>query len=363
MTAYLIVSESATSRRRTSRPALRALSLLSFLFTLGFTVPAARADAQAPTVIKLATLVPDGSVWHKVLRDMGDEWSRGTTHRVGLRIYPGGVAGDEPDMVRKMRIGQIHAAALTITGLADIDDAFNVFATPLMFDSYAELFYVLDKMEPVLRQRLEAKGFVLANWGHGGWVYFFSKQPIVTLADLKKAKMFAWAGDDRMVQSWKSSGFHPVALAATDILPGLNTGMIDLLPTTPLAANSLQWFRQVPYMANAGLGPLVGGLVVTKSAWNKISAADRAVIEKACTKAETRLMRDVPAQDSSSVREMQSRGLKVIDIKPAELASWRKVADEFAGMMRSNIVPPEIADLAMRERNAYRARHRSGGSR
>jgi TRAP-type C4-dicarboxylate transport system substrate-binding protein len=265
-------------------------------------------------------------------------------------------------MVRKMRVGQIQAAALTITGLADIDDAFNVFATPLMFDSYAELFYVLDRMEPMLKQRLEQKGFILTNWGHGGWVYFFSKQPIATMADLKKAKMFAWAGDDRMVQSWKSSGFQPVALAATDILPGLNTGMIDLLPTTPLAANVLQWFRQTPYMADAGLGPLVGGLVMTKQAWNKLSEADRVVMMKACKKAEVRLKKDVPAQDSSSVREMQTRGLKVITIKPAELAVWRKVADEFSGKMRGNIVPEDIVDLAMRERDAYR-RGSAGASR
>jgi len=360
MTRRFVNTEPRAARHARSH----VVGLVAVLLAAGamFLLPAHAAHAQT-TVVKLATLVPDGSVWHKVLRDMGDEWMRGTSGRVGLRIYPGGVAGDEPDMVRKMRIGQIQAAALTITGLADIDDAFNVFATPMMFDSYAELFYVLDKMEPVLKQRLEAKGFVLVNWGHGGWVYFFSKQPIASLVDLKKAKMFAWAGDDRMVQSWKSGGFHPVALAATDILPGLNTGMIDLLPTTPLAANSLQWFRQVPYMADAGLGPLVGGLVITKSGWNKISAADRAAVEKACQKAEARLMKDVPAQDSTSVREMQSRGLKVIPIKAAELQSWRKVADEFSAKMRGNIVPPEIADLALRERNAYRAARSAGASR
>ena len=336
-------------RRLLLRPALALLAMAAAA------LPFDAAHAQG-NVVKLATLVPDGSVWHKVLRDMGDEWKSGTSGRVSLRLYPGGVAGDEPDMVRKMRVGQIHAAALTITGLSDIDDAFNVFATPMMFDSYAELFYVLDRMEPVLKQRLEQKGFVLTNWGHGGWVYFFSKQPIASLADLKKAKMFAWAGDDRMVQSWKAQGFQPVALAATYILPGLNTGMIDLLPTTPLAANVLQWFRQTPYMADAGLGPLVGGLVVTKAAWNKISAADRAVLMKACDKAELRLEREVPAQDSASVREMRARGLKVVPVKPAELAAWRNLAIEFAGKMRGVIVPPDIADLALRERDAYRKR-------
>jgi TRAP-type C4-dicarboxylate transport system substrate-binding protein len=327
--------------------------LLMLAFAMLGPVPAAHAQA---TVIKLATLVPDGSVWHKVLRDMGDDWTRGTAGRVTLRIYPGGVAGDEPDMVRKMRIGQIQAAALTVAGLADIDDAFHVFAVPMMFDSYPELFAVLDRMQPVLKQRLDQKGFVLLNWGHGGWVYIFSKQPVASLAELKKTKMFVWAGDDRMVQAWKANGFQPVALAATDIMPGLNTGMIDALPTTPLAAASLQWFRQTPYMANAGLGPLVGGLVVTKQAWSRISEADRAAIMKACARAESRLTHNVPAQDSSSVREMQSRGLKVVTVKPADLAAWHKIAEEFSEQMRGAIVPAEMLDMAVRERDAYRKR-------
>jgi TRAP-type C4-dicarboxylate transport system substrate-binding protein len=235
-----------------------------------------------------------------------------------------------------------------------IDNSFEAFAVPMMFESYPELFYVLRKMEPELKKRLEAKGYVLLNWGHGGWVYFFSKQPITGLADLKKAKMFMWAGDDKMAQLWRTIGFQPVSLAATDILPGLQTGMIDALPTTPLAANSLQWFRATPYMANAGLGPLVGGLVVRKADWIKISEEDRAMIQKACLRAEKLLETQVPAQDSMSVGQMAQRGLKVMEVKPAEMAQWRATADDFSKRMRGTLVPVEIMDLALRERDAYR---------
>lgn len=355
MTQHPRTSAPAARATRTRR-ALGAAAALLLAWTTLF-LPAALAQGS---VIKLATLVPDGSVWHKVLREMGEDWSKRTGARVSLKIYPGGVAGDEPDMVRKMRIGQIQAAALTITGLAEIDDAFNVFAVPMMFDSYPELFHVLDRMEPVLKQRLEAKGFVLLNWGHGGWVYFFSKQPVASLADLKKSKMFVWAGDDRMVQVWKATGFQPVALAATDIMPGLSTGMIDALPTTPLAAASLQWFRQTPHMTDAGLGPLVGGLVITKAAWNKISEADRKALLAACQVTEARLTRDVPAQDSASVKEMQGRGLKVVRVPAAEMGAWRRVAQDFAGRMRGSIVPADVLEMATRERDAFRKRAAGG---
>jgi len=321
---------------------------------LALQAPAPRPASAQARVVKLATLVPEGSVWHKVLLDLGDDWSRGTGGRVSLKIYPGGVAGDEPDMVRKMRIGQIHAAALTVVGLADIDDAFMIFETPMLFESYDELFHVLDKMEPVLKKRLEAKGFVLLNWGHAGWLHFFTKDPVRTVEDLKKTKMFVPAGDDRMVQEWKNAGFHPVALAMTDILPGLQTGMIDALPLTPLGVLMLQWFRSTPNMLDVGLAPLVGGLVIQKRTWDKISPADQAAMLKACKRAESRLAAVIPDQDESAMEEMKKRGLTVNTPDAAAMKAWRALAQDFATRMRGQLVPAEILDMALRERDAYR---------
>jgi TRAP-type C4-dicarboxylate transport system substrate-binding protein len=331
-----------------------ALLVVAFLLL----PPPTPVGGQA-NVIRLATLVPDGSVWDRILREMGSEWSRSTEARVTLRIYPGGVAGDEPDIVRKMRIGQLQAAALTTAGLANIDPGFEMFGIPMFFDSYAELHAVLEKMEPILRQRLEAKGFVLLNWGHGGWVYFFTKNPVQTVADLKRAKMFAWAGDDQMVQLWRANGFQPVALAATDILTGLQTGMIDALPTTPLAALSLQWFRSTPYMVEVGIAPLVGGLVVTKQAWNRISAGDRTKILAACRKVERRLAVEVPRQDTTAVAEMQKRGLKIARVGPEVAQEWRATAEAFASRMRGGGGAADLIDQARRERDAFRQRQRS----
>lgn len=311
--------------------------------------------------LKLATLVPDGSIWDLALKEMGSEWASATDGRVGLRIYPGGVAGDESDVVRKMRIGQLQAAALTVTGLGEIDEAFSVFAIPLMFDSYAEFERVLASLRPELERRLEAKGFVLIHWGHGGWVHLFSKRPATTLDAVKKFKMFAWAGDDARVQLFREVGFEPVALASTDLLTGLQTGLIEAYPTPPLAALALQWFRETPYMSAVGLGPLVGAVIVSKRSWQRIDEADRSRLLSIAEKYEDRLRSEIPRQDEEAVVQMIQRGLEVVEVTDA--AAWSAAGRQFAQRARGTLVPAGVLDRVLAEIEVFRQQQAAGTSR
>jgi len=331
--------------------------LAGAILVLLMLVPAVGSSRAADTfTVKLATLAWDGSPWHKRLQEMGDEWQQKTEGRVRLNIYPGGVAGDDPVLVRKIRVGQLHAGALTVGGLGEIDPAFSLFAVPMFFDSFEEFTYVLEKMTPVLKERLDEKGFVLLHWGYGGWVHIFSKRPVRTVDDLKGLKMFTWAGDDSLVQVWKSNGFRPVALESTDILVGLQTGMIEGMPTPPLAALISQWFRQTPYMLSPGVTPLVGATVVSKRAWNQISERDQAVILEAARAAESRLAVEIPQKDLESIEAMKKRGLTVIDVSSGQQAeAWRATAESFASGVRSSIVPAEIFELALKYRTEFRS--------
>lgn len=330
---------------KTQRAALGAFLLLVLAAT---GTPA----ASAATTLKLATLVPDGSVWDKALKEMGDEWRRATDGRVALRIYPGGVAGDETDVLRKMRIGQLHAGTLTIVGLSAVDPSFNVLGVPLFFESYDELFYVLERLRPELERRLEERGYVLVNWGYGGWVHFFSKSPVATTEDLKRARIFVWGDDESDLRWWKELGYQPVPLAATDIMTGLQTGMIDVLRTTPLAALSLQWFRQTPYMNDLGLGPLTGATIVTKKTWEKIAAGDRELLLSISRRFEERQRTAIAAQDRLAIEQMTERGLTVTVTENRE--RWLELADGFGRRMRGGSVPEDVFDLAFEIRRAYR---------
>ena len=328
-------------------------------FSLLILMVVATAPAVAMTV-KLASLAPDGSIWDLAIEEMGADWAEATDGRVRLRIYPGGVAGDESDVVRKMRIGQLQAAALTAGGLTEIDDAFRVFSIPMFFDSYEELYYVLDRMRPELSRRLEEKGYVLLNWAHGGWFHLFSTGPVTSLEQLKGTKLFVGSGDDRAVQWWKRNGYRPVPLATTDILTGLQTGMIDALPSPPLAALLLQWYKRAPYMLDLGLAPLVGATIVQSRVWERIDEADRESLLAAAAELGETLEREVPTQDEESVAEMKKRGLKLVRVDPEELEVFRAAAEEFAERVRGDRLPPEILQLAQQARADYRSGQRSG---
>lgn len=329
----------------------RKLGILLLLASAALVSTASPGSAAA---LKLATLVPEGSVWDKALREMGDQWKRETEGRVQLRIYAGGVAGSESDILRKMRIGQLHAATLTVAGLEDIDPAFAALTMPLFYDSFEEYLYVLDGLAPRLEAKLEANGYVLLHWGHGGWVRFFSREPVRGIADLRKQKIFVTAGADKNFALWRDNGFQPVSLAPTDIMTGFQTGMIDIVATTPLAALSLQWFRQAPFMQETGLAPLSGATIVKRGEWNKISESDRKLLLADAAALEERQRNEIPDQEVTAIEEMRKRGLTVTptDTSP----EWIQTATRFAESMRGSLVPREVYDAAKMLRDEFRAR-------
>ena len=307
--------------------------------------------AIAQTTIKLATIVPQGSVWDKDLQQMAEEWKNATGGRVAVTIYSGGSQGDESNVLRKMRLDALQAASFTAVGLGSIDSSFNVFDIPFFFASYDELNYVTEKLTPLIRKRVEAKGFMLLNWGHGGWTQVFTKTPVQTVADLKRIKLYTSAGNDRMVQWFKANGFEPRAMAMTDILTGLTTGMLEGLPTPPLAALMFQWYKQTPYMLDIGLAPIIGATVITRKAWNAIPEGDRPKLLEAAAGVEKRLQVEVPKQDADAVSAMTKQGLTVTKATGPE---WRTQIDGLAKTMRGEMVPQDVFDAASKARDEFR---------
>lgn len=331
---------------------IRSAPLLAvFLAAIALAAPAGAADFT----VKMATLSPDGSPWDGFFESMGREWEAGTDGRVSLTIYPGGVAGDEPDILRKMKIGQYHAAALSVSGLADISKDFTVFEIPLFFRSEQEMYHVLKELTPGLRAKLDEKGFVLLGWGYVGQVHFFTNRRARTVEEMQRLKIFTWAGDEAMTDWWRQGGFKPVALAATDIVTGLQTGMIDALAVPPIYAMSVQFFKQAKFLADVPLIPMMGAIVVTKRAWNRISEEDREVLIEGGERAEDRIFETIPTLEQTAIKLMGSQGLEVVQIVGTEVEDdWKRIAHDFAEDMRGKTVPEAVFDRATAVRDAYR---------
>ncbi|MBP2673217.1 MAG: putative dicarboxylate transporter-DctP subunit [Deltaproteobacteria bacterium] len=321
---------------------------------LGLPAPSASA---APIVVKMATLAPEGSSWYKVLQGMGEEWKKASGGEVLLRIYPGGVAGDEDAMIRKMRIGQIQAAAVTGMGLAYLDKSFYALHIPMMYASDEEFDYVRDRYAPVLEKKLEEKGFIVLNWGDAGWVHFFTKTPVVSPEEAKALKLFlsSSGGDPTLLQLYKETGFRPVPLAVTDLLPGLQTGMVNGYNATPLVSLAFQWFGLAPHMADLRWAPLTGATVIEKRTWEKIPADMRGKLLEASRAAGIKLRVEIRRLNQEAVGVMVKNGLKVHKVPPDVQARWRKMVEDIHPRVRGEIMPAEAFDAVKRYRDEYRA--------
>ena len=296
------------------------------------------------TVVKLATLAPEGTEWHGMLMEMGQEWKKQSKKSVHLRVYPGGVIGDERDMVRKMRIGQIHAAAITTEGLSEIVPDFSAYYVPLAFQNSEDVMSVTEALLPSLEKQLDEQGFKLLHIGELGWAYWFTSKPIKTPDDLKSMKIFTWAGDFKWERLWEKAGYNPVPLASVDILSGLQTGLINSFSTIPLYALSQQSFGIAKHMLDLKWGVLMAGIVIDNRVWDRISKKyhdDLISVTKSIQNRQKKLNANA---EKESIKAMQEYGLQVHSIDKNGLRMWKDEVKKMEKELRGNIIPAEIYD-------------------
>jgi len=313
------------------------------------------AAAADEVKIRLGTLAPRGTTWHRALLEMGEKWRAGQGAGASFVIYTDGSQGGEADMVRRMRVGQLNAALLSVVGLNEIDDSVTALQKmPLVFRSWAEVDYVREQLRPAVEKRFLEKGFVVLYWGDAGWVRFFSKEPVAHPSELRRLKLFAWAGDSAQADIMKSMGYHPVVLEVADILPGLQTGMVSAVPSTPFWALTLQFYTQANHMLDLNWAPLVGAVVVTRKAWDSMTPAGQAALREAGEQAGAELRALSRREDEQAVQAMVKRGLQVQSVTPQIEAEWRQVAAQFYPLIRGRLVPAEQFDEVLRLLAQYR---------
>src|ERR1043166_8125477 len=283
-----------------------------------YMVLGALVSAAPSTVrLKLGTLAPSGTTYHKSLQAMGEKWRKVSDGAVQLTIYPGGTQGSEADMVGLMQTGNLDAGLLTVTGLSEIEPTVtSLHLMPMAFRNLDEVDYVGEKLVPQLHARLAAKGYVVLFWTDSGWVRFFSTQPVLHPDDLRKLKIFSWAGQATQYDLYKSTGFTPVSLETAGIPQALLSGTISAIPTVPIFALAAQMDHQAKYMLEINWAPLVGAAVIRKKSWDKVPAATQKQMLEIAAETGRKVKADGRAETDPAVAVMVKRGLKVTKMTP-----------------------------------------------
>ena len=306
--------------------------------------------------LRIGSLVPKNSLYHRQLLDIADSWRTAQGAGAKYLVYPDGSQGGEAEMARRMRIGQLQGALLSVVGLREIEPSIAALQSmPLLFRSWEEVDYVREKMRPVMEKRFLDKGFVVLAWGDAGWVRFFSKEAAVRPDDYKRMKFFAWGSEPDQQAIMKSLGYTPVPLETTDILPAIQTGMINVVPSTPYFALATQVYNTAPHMLEINWAPIVGALVVTRKAWDDMSPAVQQAVRTASDKAGAQIRAKARQEVEEAVDAMKKRGLTVHKPNADQMKEWNELADKLYPRIRGTMVPAETFDEVMAHIKTFRA--------
>lgn len=334
---------------------LVSFAVLSF-FIIGvfFEFGASFCFAKAPNIIKFATLAPEGSTWTKVLHDIDEELNKKSEGKLRLKIYSGGVSGDEKDVVRKMRIGQVHSAGFTGVGLGEILPEVRILDLPFFLKTYDEIDHVRTKFQDKFSERFEKRGYVFLGWTEVGFVYFYSATDISSIDSLRSSRMWMWEGDPIAKALFDSMKVSPTPLAITDVLTSLQTGLIDSIYISPLGIIALQWFQKVKYMLDFPMADATGALLITKKQYAKLSPELQSLLKETFMAHSKKLLKFIRRDNEVSINAIKESGVKLISIDEKDVKEFEKTGVDVRESLAGGLYPKELLKEIVDEITKFR---------
>ncbi|MDX1453990.1 MAG: TRAP transporter substrate-binding protein DctP [Gammaproteobacteria bacterium] len=337
---------------------MKRFVISGLLLAAAFVLPAHAGE----TTFKIATLAPDGSSWMVEMRKSAEVIANATDGRVKFKFYPGGVMGNDKSVLRKIRIGQLHGAAFTAGGIAEVYPDILVYSLPFAFRSHDEVDYVRDKLDPVLKAGLEDAGFVTFGFADGGFAKIMSKSPIRSAADLDGEKSWVPEGDKISYDVLSALGVSPVTLPITDVMTGLQTGLVSAIGASPLGAIAFQWHTRVQYMTDEPLMYLMGVFAIDKKRYAQLSDADSKVVRDELERLFAALNQQNRKDNNSAHEALKGQGIEFVEPTDAGLEEWRttseKVSRQLAAEGEFSVeLTNRVYDLLEEKRNGGQASH------
>jgi TRAP-type C4-dicarboxylate transport system substrate-binding protein len=320
-------------------------------------VAALAPAAHAQVTVKLGTLAPSGSTWHEILKEMAQRWEQASGGQVKLKVYAGGTQGSEGEMVRKMGINQLQAASISNIGMHDVLPEPQMLSLPMFFADEPDVECTFAKMRSRIESAFDQKGYVVLQWSRVGAMSMFCDKPYKTPAEMTAAgaKVFAWEGDPKSVDAWRASGFRPVVLSSTDVVPSLQTGMINCITNVPLYILTARLFEKANHMIDLPWGYIYGATIVRKDAWEKIAPDLRGKLQAIAVELGVKVDAEVRKLNVDAVAAMKKQGLQVV---PVEAAPWRSQMEKAWPVVRGGVVPAAWFDDVKAARDQCRAEKR-----
>ena len=279
-----------------------------------------------PVVIKFASVAPEGSTWITVMQEFNQAVQEATNGEVKFRIYAGMVQGDEKDVLRKIRINQLHSGGFTGVALGTVLPEIRILDSPFLFKNYKEIDYINAKFGDRFAQNFEKAGFVLLGRAEVGFVYVFTNEPVKNVEEFRGIKMWMWEGDPLAEATFKAFNINPIPLSLTDVLTSLQTGMIDGVYTSPLACIATQWFTKTKYMINVPLTNSYGAVLVSKRMFNKLTPEQQIILREKGKEYLEKLTQLSRIDNEKSIEAMLKAGIQKIEITdPVELNNFNEV--------------------------------------
>ena len=332
-------------------------SIILLCISLCSMIPVQAAEAKTYT-LKFATLAPSGTTWMNLLEEWAAEVKEKTDGQIRFKFYPGGVQGDEPDVLRKIRFGQLQGAAFSGYGIGNIYSPARILELPFLFDDHAEIDLVRNHFMPDFERGFRDSGYELLGWMEIGFVHFFSKQPIRTMDDLKDKRIWLWQGDRLGEAFFKAGNLAPVPLSIIDVFTSLSTGLLDTVYSTPLAAIAMQWYTKTNYVTNVPMTNAMGALVVSNRFFNKLPADLQKILRDTGKIIGERLIQATRIDNEASIGILKQEGLKfLLDPEDIDKQAMIELRDRAAKeLIEIDYIPQPFFDTTRELLNNHRAK-------
>ncbi|MBW2368315.1 MAG: TRAP transporter substrate-binding protein DctP [Deltaproteobacteria bacterium] len=284
------------------------------------------AEPARAAVIKIATLSPEGSFWMKEMRAGGKEIAERTGNQVRFKFYPGGVMGDDKAVLRKIRLGQLQGGAVISGSLSGVYPDNQVYTLPIAFRSFEEVDYVRGHMDAIIVEGLAQNGLVVLGMAGGGFAYVMSRNPIQTIEDFRRQKMWVPDNDVASLETVQAFGVKPIPLSIADVRTGMQTGIINTIASPPVVAIALQWHTQVKYVTDTPLLYSYGFLAVDHKAFSKIRPEHQVVVREVMNHAFAKIQERNRVDNGKALVAMKSQGIEFICPSEQALTQWQATA-------------------------------------